>query len=480
MCRLWSRSAWMVVGCVVVLVLAVPAYFQEPMPWDEGRQATWDDFQGDPPDGACPGLAEINTELMLTNFTYELCQDAATDLWKARLVHGPDATRVIAVMHPAESWACPDVRDNPVLLEHERGHFDLAEVYSRLYNEALDSHEWCERGATRDEAAENLHQRLVTDLGLNVTLTVEVVHEDYDDDTHGKDEIVDEELQRAASQRVRDWLADPSDAPSLSYEPPDPCDCLCTEVTLLFEWWDEITVYPWHDDPTYEVRRAETYIHEVDGPQRICVVHEELPMYEGNKYESSSHYRGEIPLTLVAEAPSTSIGDGLVVYEDVVLSIPRQLAPPPVYDECSRVYEGVPCNLSDVRPSVDGEVRVQLEISGAVGEDIRLHMDLTVVPEFVRTLVCPLQSYEESLRAHLESTMKVLYPELFDGEGLRTWRAEVADGACFRETIIGIHEDRRSLELSGDTELKALLQLRTLMELRRGENREWTVVPAGQ
>lgn len=115
------------IGAIVVAVvsifsssLACAADDMERIVWSPDRPLGRSDFRGSPPPGS-----ELSA---LSSWTIEV----------AGLRCGPDGTlhgRARAVFLPDRSWV--RARPSDALLEHEQGHFDLAEVFARELDERL-------------------------------------------------------------------------------------------------------------------------------------------------------------------------------------------------------------------------------------------------------------------------------------------------------------------------------------------------------
>jgi hypothetical protein len=94
------------------------------MAWDPGRPLVWTDFTATPPQSS---------------------EWAALTYSGLRAAYHCDATRVqfgvLAYFQPSESWARPQTVKNrhqsAVVLPHEQGHFDLAEISARQLRQEL-------------------------------------------------------------------------------------------------------------------------------------------------------------------------------------------------------------------------------------------------------------------------------------------------------------------------------------------------------
>ena len=138
----------MIRRCVVAALVAVATAWAGParalegtatIVWSADRSLRWSDFRASPP--AWGGLSALSA------WTIEV----------SALRCGPDGRLrggVRAVFLPDRSW----VRDpSDALLDHEQGHFDLAEVYARRLRERLRDEAPPCRAAGAAEAAQRLY-----------------------------------------------------------------------------------------------------------------------------------------------------------------------------------------------------------------------------------------------------------------------------------------------------------------------------------
>lgn len=94
-----------------------------PIPWRAVDQLTWADFQGEP-DTTLPWFAMTSSSLEMSSDTMR-----ATELMLT----------VVTRFSPTDSWVIPE-RSTPELLEHERWHFNIAELHARKLREAVARH----------------------------------------------------------------------------------------------------------------------------------------------------------------------------------------------------------------------------------------------------------------------------------------------------------------------------------------------------
>lgn len=177
------------------------------LPWSANRPLTWDDFQGDPPEGA-EDRDEAAEIVMWLGYSFQTRTwfDRATRKWKAHLT----SVTTTNTMDRSKSWVVPNQR-TPDLLNHEQKHFDLNEVYRGLLDAALQKLV-CNleaTGDTKEEAEKNLDKKLKETFD-KVKKKCDEVQEQYDKETdHGRNA----DKQKEWDKKIGDWLADPSKAP---------------------------------------------------------------------------------------------------------------------------------------------------------------------------------------------------------------------------------------------------------------------------
>ena len=95
-----------------VAINRAPAEFQ----WDANRKLSWDDFRGD-------AMPETERSAAATH----------CGIGFKTKTEGPDKKQKVVVyntFYTSKSWVRPDAK-KPSILEHEQGHFDLCEIYTR-------------------------------------------------------------------------------------------------------------------------------------------------------------------------------------------------------------------------------------------------------------------------------------------------------------------------------------------------------------
>lgn len=116
------RKAWVIWSVAMVLVF-ISVTAQEKVLWKPNLQLEWKDFKGKP--DTTSFYAAITSSGI--SFSYQLeTTNGSTEL----------ATEVNAYFYPKESWFVPE-RVNAHILEHERTHFHITEIYARKLRKAL-------------------------------------------------------------------------------------------------------------------------------------------------------------------------------------------------------------------------------------------------------------------------------------------------------------------------------------------------------
>lgn len=90
--------------------------------WNENRKLSWDDYKGVP-----------DMDLKASAITY--CE-LGFRMSKPTIFH---KTKYVVYNNffPEQSWVKPEFKTDEILLKHEQGHFDLAQVYAKKLNLSL-------------------------------------------------------------------------------------------------------------------------------------------------------------------------------------------------------------------------------------------------------------------------------------------------------------------------------------------------------
>jgi hypothetical protein len=123
--------------------------------WKTNRKLTWSDFKGQPDD------ADAATARTRSNFVRE---------WLVR--NNVLYTKMICFFSPCLSWS--KSKQTNRLLRHEQGHFDITEVYRRLYYKRIANATYTP--ATLPELMKTIYQ--------DITQECAEVQEAYDVETH--------------------------------------------------------------------------------------------------------------------------------------------------------------------------------------------------------------------------------------------------------------------------------------------------------
>lgn len=93
------------------------------MQWNENRQLTWNDFQGEPNRGD-DFVASTNSGISFS-FSYQTRNGKMTMDYE-----------VLCNFYPELSWYKPDLV-TPYILKHEQTHFDISELFARKLRKAM-------------------------------------------------------------------------------------------------------------------------------------------------------------------------------------------------------------------------------------------------------------------------------------------------------------------------------------------------------
>jgi hypothetical protein len=172
--------------------------------WDQYVPVSWDLFQGTPPADAHQRTEAAAIHMTISwRASYSVSSSNGGSSWLGQVA----AITVTNTMEPGSSWVVPGkAHDN--VLNHERLHFDLNEVYRRKLECLLLATNSCQ-GATQQAAVDQLN----ASLHQTATVVLQKVSEMqtlYDSQTsHSTNSAEQARWQGLISQ----WLIEPTTAP---------------------------------------------------------------------------------------------------------------------------------------------------------------------------------------------------------------------------------------------------------------------------
>ena len=107
---------------------AVTATYRDTLYWSPGLKLTWDDFQGEPP--PVNGYAAYTYTIITLQYTAIIRGNTVSPEFKIRTAFNRN-----------KSWVHKNRPESttPVILAHEKGHFDISEITARRLRQALTS-----------------------------------------------------------------------------------------------------------------------------------------------------------------------------------------------------------------------------------------------------------------------------------------------------------------------------------------------------
>lgn len=105
---------------ILLLLCSIHSFSQKKekhIVWSKDRLLTWEDFQKRPPRSS-PYGAEVQVKIVLSFLDIQ------------------GSVEIRAIVIPKNSWAMSEFKDN-YGLKHEQGHFDITEIYARLFRKKL-------------------------------------------------------------------------------------------------------------------------------------------------------------------------------------------------------------------------------------------------------------------------------------------------------------------------------------------------------
>jgi len=193
-------------GAFLVLACAFPltaGQADDGIPWDATRQLVWSDFQGALPANSAAYKEPASIHMTIhwhVSFT-ATCTNGRT--WTGHVA----SAEVTNVMSPALSWAVPGHVD-ALILQHEQTHFDLNEVYRRKLEAVLLCIQ--SQGTSEQTVVDALNVR-VQGVADSLLDRLEEIQDQYDAETSPG---LNQAVQYRWTEQVREWLDDPSLAPS--------------------------------------------------------------------------------------------------------------------------------------------------------------------------------------------------------------------------------------------------------------------------
>ena len=175
--------------------------------WNAHRPLRWDDFEGSVPKAAPHENVAVTAASLRWSYSYSLEWTRGSCLYRITKIEAD------ALFDPRASWARPDGRTSAVLA-HEQGHFDIAEMHKRMFDEAsrpfLNARATC-KGRDKRSIAKFVERDIDTTLGKlyeRIWKNQIRVQEIYDAETrHGMDAAAQQGwLEKiAAGLRGRRW-----------------------------------------------------------------------------------------------------------------------------------------------------------------------------------------------------------------------------------------------------------------------------------
>jgi hypothetical protein len=163
------------------------------------------DFQGTPP-AAAPvkdNITMVANTMSVVRYTYRLRTNSERDgSWTAQLIHFD----CFSAIEPAKCWNA--VPESPRVLDHEQGHFDLAEIFARRLQRRFDdlmagkNASW--RGRT-DRAAREALEKEIKKVADDAYAALAEAQAAYDKETrHGTRPRAQREHRRSQRQALDD------------------------------------------------------------------------------------------------------------------------------------------------------------------------------------------------------------------------------------------------------------------------------------
>ena len=176
--------------------------------WDANRKLTWDDFQGEVPKDAPEGIDAQSSVGVFSNWQTSFKCTNAGKSGKRKCTVTITAPSAEARFNPNTSWVRPNARTDD-LLQHEQGHFDIAEVFARKKREQMSKFVGQSESAVADtdaeakKAAEEKIAKKFMEVCEAITKEEDAMHHAYDTQTnHGKNK----EQQEKWNEKIKKLL----------------------------------------------------------------------------------------------------------------------------------------------------------------------------------------------------------------------------------------------------------------------------------
>ncbi len=199
-----KEALWGLFFLMVLVAVNCSSAQLNPIPWDPNRPIEWSDFLGVPPGRPMAEAAMIDMRVSW-RVKYVVFYEPDIGVWQGKVP--VDQVWVENTMDPSGSWFIPG-EVNAALLDHERRHFDLNEVYARRLRRELAGIRVS--GKSADEVKRALSARINKTAGTILSILAGM-QKLYDAETsHG----TDLSAQSSWDVQIDGWLNDPLSAPA--------------------------------------------------------------------------------------------------------------------------------------------------------------------------------------------------------------------------------------------------------------------------
>jgi len=130
---------------IILLLFSAPTYSQDTIYWKFNYKLKWEDFQGIPDSTSTFGaLSFLGTYY---NSFYQ---------------NGQLITKVFTYFNKKKSWSRQ--KDDTTFIHHEQGHFDISELYARLFRKSIATHRFTNEQVDSTFRALSLEKRKFQEL----------------------------------------------------------------------------------------------------------------------------------------------------------------------------------------------------------------------------------------------------------------------------------------------------------------------------